>query len=466
LLLVIRGGAATLGGVMATKPSSPLAHARQAAGYTQERFAEELGVDRSTVGRWERGVQAPLPWQRPDIATALKITLDQLDSLLPEPTLRAQLGPAGRQPQSVARLHDDALLAGFHELETAKVEHKQRGRGQSITEAQANADGLRPPAPWEHDLVRRLHRTDVGSETIEQLQIATEEMSCEYAWRDANELRTDARHYLHYISQLLDGSCTLREHRELLVLAGWLMLLTGCVDYDTGRHRQAELNRAAAFHIGRETGHGEIVAWTFEMSAWFALTQGHWRSVAQYSEAGTEAAPHTSVVVQLAAQSAKAAARMGQRDEVSKILDNGYRALSQHERPSRPENHFVIDPQKWDFYAMDCYRLVGEDQRAADHAQEVLRISRRPDGSDRSPMRATEARLTLAVVALRQGDLEAAAEWTRKALAAPRKSVDQLAMVADELNQELHRLFPDDPATRTITALIGQAYAGAVGVDS
>jgi transcriptional regulator with XRE-family HTH domain/tetratricopeptide (TPR) repeat protein len=82
-LLVIRGGAATLGGVMATKPSSPLARARQAAGYTQERFAEELGVDRSTVGRWERGVQAPLPWQRPDIATALKITLGQLDGLLP-----------------------------------------------------------------------------------------------------------------------------------------------------------------------------------------------------------------------------------------------------------------------------------------------------------------------------------------------------------------------------------------------
>jgi transcriptional regulator with XRE-family HTH domain len=85
LLLVIRGGAATLGGVMATKPSSPLGARRQAAGYTQERFAEELGVDRSTVGRWERGVQAPLPWQRPDIATALKITLDQLDNLLREP---------------------------------------------------------------------------------------------------------------------------------------------------------------------------------------------------------------------------------------------------------------------------------------------------------------------------------------------------------------------------------------------
>jgi transcriptional regulator with XRE-family HTH domain/tetratricopeptide (TPR) repeat protein len=366
-----------------------------------------------------------------------------------------------------------ALLAGFHELEVAKAEHEQQEREQSVAEARAKVDGLRnggmqlagsnglvPPVLWEtNELVRRLHRTDVGPETIEQLQIVTEEMSCEYAWRDADELRTDARHYLQYISQLLDGSCTLREHRELLVLAGWLMLLTGCVDYDTGRHRQAELNRAAAFRVGRETGHGEIVAWSFEMSAWFALTQGNLRSVAQFSEAGTKAAPNTSVVVQLAAQSAKAAARMGQRDEVSKILDDGYRALGQHERPGRPENHFIIDPQKWDFYAMDCYRLVGEDKRATDHAREVLRISRRPDGTDKSPMRATEARLTLAVVALRQGDLEAAAEWIRKALDTSRKSVDQLAMVADELKRELNRLFPNDPATRAIVGLIGHAYA-------
>lgn len=59
-----------------------LAEHREAAGFTQESFAERLGVDRSTVGRWERGVQAPQPWQRPDIANALSLSLEELDSAL------------------------------------------------------------------------------------------------------------------------------------------------------------------------------------------------------------------------------------------------------------------------------------------------------------------------------------------------------------------------------------------------
>ncbi|SER79789.1 hypothetical protein SAMN04487818_105264 [Actinokineospora terrae] len=321
--------------------------------------------------------------------------------------------------------------------------------------AQVGADS---DTPWD-ELVRGLNRSDVGPRTVEQLQIFTEELCCEYAWRDAGELKAEARRCLQGISTLLSGSCTLVEHRELLVTAGWLMLLTGCIEYDMGNYRQAELDRSAAFRVGEETGHGEIIAWAFEMSAWFALTQGRLNAVGPACEAGTAAAPNSSVAVQLSAQAAKAAARMGQRDSVTKILDQGYRLLGQHERPTRPDNHFVIDPTKWDFYAMDCYRIVGEDRRAAEHAQEVLRISRRPDGSDRSPMRATEARLTLAVVALRQGDVAEAAEWTTTALAAERKSFDSLAMVADELRAEAERLFPNDPVAKAVTEPIKQAYA-------
>ena len=67
---------------MTTRPSSPLAAYRLAAGYSQETFAEKLRVERGTVSRWERGVQSPQPWQRPDLATALDITLDHLDDLL------------------------------------------------------------------------------------------------------------------------------------------------------------------------------------------------------------------------------------------------------------------------------------------------------------------------------------------------------------------------------------------------
>ncbi|MEU3767975.1 helix-turn-helix transcriptional regulator [Amycolatopsis keratiniphila] len=66
---------------MATK-SSALACARSAAGYTQETFAFALGVDVSTVGRWETGASAPLPTRRPKVAKLLRLSLVELDQLL------------------------------------------------------------------------------------------------------------------------------------------------------------------------------------------------------------------------------------------------------------------------------------------------------------------------------------------------------------------------------------------------
>ncbi|MFD9736677.1 helix-turn-helix domain-containing protein [Umezawaea sp. NPDC059074] len=305
--------------------------------------------------------------------------------------------------------------------------------------------------PWAiSDIVRQIHRTDIGSETIDQLHVITEELCCEYAWRNAADLRRDAQLQLEYVGQLLNGPSTLREHRELMVIAGWLTLLIGCVDYDLGLPRHAESARTAAYQLGKEAGHGEIVAWSFEMSAWFALTQGRLRSVAEYTEAGTKAAPNASVAVQLAAQTAKAHARMGNRAEVQRILDEGYRTLGQHENPLRPENHFVIDPTKWDFYAMDCYRLIGENNQAAEHAQAVLKLSRKADGSERSPMRASEARLTLAVTSLQSGDIEAAASWAHQAFNADRKSVTHLEMLADELTENLQNLTRNDPAGKSL----------------
>jgi transcriptional regulator with XRE-family HTH domain len=67
---------------MAARPLTPLAVAREAAGYTQEALAVTLKVERTTIGRWERGVQSPQPWQRRGLATALQVSLDVLDDLL------------------------------------------------------------------------------------------------------------------------------------------------------------------------------------------------------------------------------------------------------------------------------------------------------------------------------------------------------------------------------------------------
>ncbi|MGB8202812.1 MAG: helix-turn-helix transcriptional regulator, partial [Pseudonocardiaceae bacterium] len=227
------------------------------------------------------------------------------------------------------------------------------------------------------DLMRKIHRTDVGRDTIDQLTVITEQLCCEYVSRRPKELREDAHHQLEYVQRLLAGPTRLSEHRDLLVIAGWLSLLIGCVNYDLGLARHAEIARTAAAQLGREAGHSDIIAWSFEMSAWFALTQGRLRSVLDYAAAGIKAAPYASVAVQLAAQTARAHGRMGNRSEVRHAMDQGFRLLDGHEHPTQPENHFVIDPAKWDFYAMDCYRIGGDNTRAAEHAYEVLRLSGR-----------------------------------------------------------------------------------------
>jgi DNA-binding XRE family transcriptional regulator len=309
------------------------------------------------------------------------------------------------------------------------------------------------------DLMRKIHRTDVGRDTIDQLTVITEQLCCEYVTRPAEDLRIDAHHQLEYVQRLLEGPTRLADHRELLVIAGWLSLLIGCVNFDLGLARHAEAARNAAFQLGREAGHGEIVAWSYEMSAWFALTQGRYRSIPDYVDAGIAAAPHASVAVQLAAQAAKAHARMNNPSDVRRALDQGARLLTGHEHPSRPENHFVIDPTKWDFYAMDCYRLVGEDARATEQAREVLRLSERPDGTDRSPMRATEARLTMSIVSVRSGDLDGATEWARKAFSADRRSVNTLFMVTDELYNEAQKQYGKDPALNALNEVIAGFYA-------
>ena len=59
-----------------------LAERRKALGLTQEDLAGLLGVERSTVVRWERGDTEPQPWLRARLAGALKVSPERIEALL------------------------------------------------------------------------------------------------------------------------------------------------------------------------------------------------------------------------------------------------------------------------------------------------------------------------------------------------------------------------------------------------
>jgi tetratricopeptide (TPR) repeat protein/transcriptional regulator with XRE-family HTH domain len=79
-----------------------LARRRKAVGLTQEQLAGRLGVERTTVVRWERGETAPLPWLRPKLAKALAISADRLEELLADRGVPAgPPGPAAAGPRQL-----------------------------------------------------------------------------------------------------------------------------------------------------------------------------------------------------------------------------------------------------------------------------------------------------------------------------------------------------------------------------
>lgn len=319
----------------------------------------------------------------------------------------------------------------------------------SVSESLATPQVVTGDSAWAvMELIERLEHSDVSPGKIELLMGTVNRLSTEYGSEAASSLHPKIGEWIRRVTRALDSRTTLSQHRELLVCAGWLFLLSGCVEYDMGWKDSAETSRLAALRIGRETGHGEIQAWAWEMAAWFALTQGQLEDVAGYVEAGQRVGDTHTIIVQLDAQLAKAAARMGDTATVEKALESGYTKLSRMPRPDNPRNHFVIDPDKWDFYAMDAYRLLGDDVRASRHAKEVLRLGQGPDGKELAPMRMAEARLTLGVSAARSGELEEAVTVGESAFSSERKSLPTLFMVAGELESELTARYPKETPTK------------------
>ena len=302
------------------------------------------------------------------------------------------------------------------------------------------------------EIVSRLNRSDVDNSTLDALRITADRLSSEYPFMPSEQLLIEGRQWLRRVVDLHKKSLTLAQHREVLALSGWLALLVGCVEYDTGARHAAESTRQAALSLATEAEHAEVAGWAHEMRAWFALTTGDYRSVISAARAGADAAPHHGVAVQLAAQEAKAWARLGDRRQVEVALDKGRRMLEAMPYPENLDNHFVVDPAKFDFYSMDCYRLVGENQLARTLAEEVLRAGTDFDGIERSPMRNAEARVTLGVTAAREGDLEQALVMGARALEGDRQSVPSLIMTSRELAAEMRGRYSSEPAAQDYLA--------------
>lgn len=299
------------------------------------------------------------------------------------------------------------------------------------------------------EIVSRLQASDVNDATLEGVRLTVDKLCSEYSRQPPQNLIAEGQQWLRRVVEMQEQRLTFRQRAETLELAGWLTLLVGCLEYDLGDRRAAEATRKTALSLGNEINNSGIMGWSHEMKAWFSLTSGDYRGVIAAGKAGEAASGNHSVTVQLIAQQAKAYARMGMDREMQETLERGRVTLDKMPYPENVENHFVVDPSKYDFYAMDCYRHVGDNSVARELSDEVIRVSTDFNGNARWPMRMAEAQVTLGVVAAREGDLDEAVERGRQALSGDRKSVPSLAMVSQDLATALNDRYADEPEAKS-----------------
>ncbi|MFI9594312.1 hypothetical protein [Nonomuraea sp. NPDC052265] len=366
-------------------------------------IAEHLTCDEERVRRWEAG---EVRWPR----TPYRLALTQLTGLEPE-----ALGFfRGRQNDS--RLIEARVIP---------------------------ADALRAEADLygTMELAQQLQASDVGTGTLEALAEAVDLLCRAYPVVPAGTLRDRTQKRLAQINHLLAGRLTLDQHRELLVITGWLTALLGCVHYDLGEREEAETARRAAFEMGRQVGHGELMGWAHEMSAWFALVEGRYEDVVTASRMGQAVAGTSSAMVQLTLQEARGLARIGERREADRALTRGAEVLSSLPMPDHPDHHFVFDHAKWVFYAATCYTWLADDDRAEEHARETIQMHTRPDGTSNAPMRVADAHIDLGIVHARRGELDAAVDEGLAAFDIDRRSLTDLVNRAGDLDRILRQCY-------------------------
>ncbi|MGH8909115.1 MAG: hypothetical protein ACRD0K_22140 [Egibacteraceae bacterium] len=387
-----------------------LACSMRQAGLSDERLGKRMGYDRTTVNKVRNGLLEPSAQFAEKIKEEFGEPLWELWCAW-DTANRAPLPPTERTLSI-----PDLTSAGF--LEPAAA-----GAAEAV------------------ELARLAETSTIAAGTLETLGRMVDRFARDYPHSRPELLIPRVKRQLRYIKHLLGAPVTLTQRRELIIDGGWLALLLACLQFDVGDKPAAEASRDAAYQLGLEGGHQELMAWTYELLAWFALVEGEYPRAIDNARAGRELAPHTSAGVQLAVQEAKAWAKLGDRGGAEEAMRQGGAALSRLPTPSHPDHHFVFDGSKLSFYAATVYVWLGAPDRAQEHAQHVIEQCTTGNGIGRWPTRLAVAHIDLGLVAAQRREYGEAAQRGILALEAGRVVASTMGWIK-ELATTLHQMQP------------------------
>jgi transcriptional regulator with XRE-family HTH domain len=352
-----------------------LAQRRSDLGLSQEDLAEALGVERSTVGRWETGRHAPALHQRPRLTKLLEITSAELGEMIGAITDNQ---PPARRPDLAE--NDDMALYRRDLLRMFGV---------------VAALLALPATETEHDLAEL---EDVGE--LDGYALLNTRLWETFALTSAKAtLRPVVEEHLRVlITQLaaVDGVA----HQRLCALAGDLFQLAGEVRFDARDYNAAADFYALAAEASKAGGAYDQWACAMTRHAYISVYEGKFGDAAPLLDAAVKIArrgdPQLSTRYWVAAVQAETAA--GQRD-----LDSCQEALERAEGVLELRGHvhnggwLRFDGSRLAEERGTCYATLGH----LDRAESALLDALRPD---LSPRRRAGVQTDLAVIGARRRD--------------------------------------------------------------
>ncbi|MEV0613104.1 helix-turn-helix transcriptional regulator [Nonomuraea sp. NPDC050404] len=330
-----------------------LAERRKALGYSQELFADQLGIDRTTAGRWELGKTEPCPYIRPKMCDLLKVTPDELDDLLGLREGHDQPPQTTSMPIVIGQVVTEARSTGqSDDMYRRELLRLLSVAGTLMVLPQsANAD--------VQDWVGQSGEAD----DIEQHTLLSGHLWQVFALAKSKRLVYPLVHdQLRLLVKQMDEVHSARDRHRLCVVACDLFQLAGEICFDSNRYTDAAYCYTMAVSAGREARCYDRWACALTRQAFVSLYDHEFPEARAVLSAAARIAQQGDSQLStrhwVAAVQAEAHAGVGDRAACERVLAVADQVLDLAD-PARPGGWLRFDGSRLADQRGTCYLTLG-----------------------------------------------------------------------------------------------------------
>lgn len=359
-----------------------LAERRQIVGHSQETLARIVGVEPTTVGRWERGETSPQPWCRPKLADALTVSVEELDTMLAEGQPVDDGRSGSSEPQGGGELpvdpeHDPVLAPPWNHRGTVEAATVLGGGDRPVERRgflSLTGTALTAPAhQWlvhePEPLVSGLAGRRVSGELVDRLPAMIAELRAMDDVAGGGDVLSLAHYHFGWVAGLLDqasySDATGRKLHRALAELGQLL---GWACYDTGQHGLAQRYYIAALRAAHVADDRPLGAHILGLMAYQAARKRRPTEAVTLIEtavAGTRGQQTPRLLAELYIRRAYAFAALNDTSACTAAISQARTRVEQSVKDDDPPYLYWVRPAEITAHAGDCLLQLGQADRAA-----------------------------------------------------------------------------------------------------